>query len=318
MIKEILKFNNIGTPNYFIELSRLVSEGVYSKDSIHDFFVNKRIDDREVFDGGVLVLEYIGFFELSADGTINIPAKYLHFLRNPKLLTEKIMQIFIIEWSKDASFNQIFNADTVSHDLDKSIIINNTGFRFAYAKLKQMLIDFEVMADHPYMENYFRITNRYKKFFDKKVIKDVKKRMLSLEEFQKLQNIRNQYGSDAETFVLNFEKQKFSGHDLIDAIERIALVDASAGYDISSLQGEESTQIDKFIEVKSYSGDLNFYWSRNEIETARREQDNYFLYLVNRDEINNENYKPMMIQNPYKNVFQHEDWQKDCQSWKFQ
>jgi hypothetical protein len=62
-------------------------------------------------------------------------------------------------------------------------------------------------------------------------------------------------------------------------------IDVSAGYDIASLKDQGSSIIDKFIEVKSYSGSPYFYWSKNEIEVAKQERDNYFLYLINRDEI---------------------------------
>ena len=56
--------------------------------------------------------------------------------------------------------------------------------------------------------------------------------------------------------------------------------------------------IDKLIEVKSYENIVNFYWSNNEMEVAKKEQDNYFLCLVDRNEISNSGYDPIMIQNP--------------------
>jgi hypothetical protein len=48
-------------------------------------------------------------------------------------------------------------------------------------------------------------------------------------------------------------------------------------------------------------GSPYFYWSKNEIEVEKQERDNYFLYLINRDEMNNKNYCPTIIQNPAKN-----------------
>jgi hypothetical protein len=62
----------------------------------------------------------------------------------------------------------------------------------------------------------------------------------------------------------------------------------------------------------SYSGSPYFYWSKNEIEVAKQERDNYFLYLINRDEISNKNYRPTMIQNPAKNILNNQNWKKDC------
>ncbi|CAB9544407.1 hypothetical protein BROOK1789C_1659, partial [Bathymodiolus brooksi thiotrophic gill symbiont] len=95
-------------------------------------------------------------------------------------------------------------------------------------------------------------------------------------------------------------------------------IDTKAGYDIQSYKSDNSFLLDKFIEVKSYSGDPYFYWSRNEIKTAKQEKNNYFLYLVNRDEMGSDNYQPIIIQNPCKIVLSGNNWKKNCQNWKFE
>ena len=53
-----------------------------------------------------------------------------------------------------------------------------------------------------------------------------------------------------------------------------------------------------------------FYWTRNEIKKAERSSENYYLYLVDRDRIQDLNYKPKIIQNPVKNVLRSSKWQK--------
>ncbi len=315
MINEIIKFENIGTPNYLIKLSHLVENGSYNEDNINDFFVNKQIDDNTIFDGGVFLLKKIGFFGISTDNSLIIPNEYQHFLKNDKSLINKIILLFIDKWIVDISFNEIFNNDTVYHDLELSIIVDNKAFKFKYSKLKQFLINFQVISIHPFRENCFYVNNKYKIFFDKNIISEIKKRNLSLQEFNKLQNLKNKYGEEGEHFVLNFEKQKFHNHALVDAIEQISHINSSAGYDISSLQDNNSTIVDKFIEVKSYSEIPRFYWSLNEVNVAKEEGDNYFLYLVDRNKINEDGYTPIMIQNPYQEVYKKHN--KECQSWKF-
>ncbi|CAC9435613.1 hypothetical protein [uncultured Gammaproteobacteria bacterium] len=313
MISEIIKFDNIGTPGYLIELSKLIHNAPYKKEDISDFFINKLIDDNTVFDGGLFVLEYIGLVKYSKD-LLYIPNEYHHFLKNDGLLKNKIILMFMDKWILDDSFEDCFNKDTVLHDASHSLIISNKSFGgFKYLKLKQFLIDFDVI-EASYVEGYFLITSQYKKFFDKNVVKKVK---LSLNELNKIKHLQNRYGEDAEIFVLDFEKQKFKEHLLVNAIEQISHIDTSAGYDISSLKNQTSLIIDKFIEVKSYSGSPYFYWSKNEIKIARQEQNNYFLYLVNRDEMNNASYQPIVIQNPYINL-PHQNWKKDCQNWKYE
>jgi hypothetical protein len=314
MISEIIKFDNIGTPKYLIELSKLIHKSSYKRDDISDFFINRQIDDNTIFDGGLFVLEYIGLIEYSK-GLLCIPNKYCHFFKNDRLLKNKIVLMFMDKWMLDDSFENCFNKDTVLHDASHSIIISNKSFGgFKYSKLKQFLIDFDVIKAS-YVGGYFSIVNQYKKYFDKNIVKKVK---LSLSEFNKINDLKNRYGEDAEIFVLNIEKQRYKEHALVSAIEQISHIDVSAGYDIASLKDQGSSIIDKFIEVKSYSGSPYFYWSKNEIEVAKQERDNYFLYLINRDEISNKNYRPTMIQNPAKNILDNQNWKKDCQTWKFE
>ena len=104
---------------------------------------------------------------------------------------------------------------------------------------------------------------------------------------------------------------------MVGAIEKISDLNVSAGYDVVSLQSNKSTEIDKFIEVKSYSDKPSFYWSVNEVKKAKQEKNRYFLYLVNRNEIDNNGYNPVMIQDPYKNIFNSNNWEKNCESWFF-
>ena len=54
-----------------------------------------------------------------------------------------------------------------------------------------------------------------------------------------------------------------------------------------------------------------------EVEKAQEIRDNYFLYLVNRDEIDSRDYSPIMIPDPYSVVFDSLKWKKDCEKWYF-
>jgi hypothetical protein len=61
---------------------------------------------------------------------------------------------------------------------------------------------------------------------------------------------------------------------------------------------------DRLIEVKAVSPiDFKFYWSRNEIETARVHGPNYFLYLVPVFKNGFDMQKLKIIQNPFKRVY---------------
>lgn len=109
-------------------------------------------------------------------------------------------------------------------------------------------------------------------------------------------------GEEGEAFVLAFERRRcpFSAKQQ-QKIKQISIVDASAGFDILSLENEKS-DAKRYIEVKTYSGKVHFFWSANEIDNAKLRGASYFLYLVDYDKIKNINYEPLMIANPYYTI----------------
>jgi len=78
-----------------------------------------------------------------------------------------------------------------------------------------------------------------------------------------------------------------------------------------SFNSDGSKIPDRFIEVKSCSDKPSFFWSRNEIEIAKKNKNNYYLYLVNRNKIHEEAYSPEIIKNPYESVLMSNDWIKE-------
>jgi hypothetical protein len=102
---------------------------------------------------------------------------------------------------------------------------------------------------------------------------------------------------------------------LLSRVKRISSIKVEAGYDIISFNSMTSNEVDRFIEVKSFSKKPEFYWSRNEIGTAEMKGSKYFLYLVDRSLIGKNDYEPQIIQDPYKNIFGDPNWQKDPQNW---
>ena len=121
------------------------------------------------------------------------------------------------------------------------------------------------------------------------------------------------YGEEAELFILAFERTRLNNKKGIDWIAEYSVAE---GYDIISFNTISSTKNDRCIEVKSYSGSPYFFWSRNEMDIARIKGDEYYLYLVDRNQINNEDYTPIVIQNPYKNVLNGTEWIKTVDKYK--
>ena len=69
------------------------------------------------------------------------------------------------------------------------------------------------------------------------------------------------------------------------------------GYDISSVNADGTT---RYIEVKATQGvvgDMDFFYTVNELATARQYKENYYMYIVY--EITSKSPKIWIIQNPF-------------------
>lgn len=106
-------------------------------------------------------------------------------------------------------------------------------------------------------------------------------------------------GSEAEEWVLDFERRRLAGHPLSDQIRRVSEENAAAGYDIASFSNSSALHHDLFIEVKSFSGSKRFFWTRNEITTAEEFGEQYSLYLVDIEKMRSLEYEPQIISGPY-------------------
>jgi len=125
------------------------------------------------------------------------------------------------------------------------------------------------------------------------------KRKTNIEEFAEQMLRQEKFGNDAELAAMVFEKKELKLNSILLNPERVSLYDVYAGYDIASYQRSDSTVHDKFIEVKSCADEtLRFFISKNEVETAKRKGDSYFLYLLNR-----KTNEFTIIKNPYSNIF---------------
>ena len=311
MLKELSHYENLGTPQYFWELFDVLekSNQVWTRKEVQEYFFNRLIDGRNIFDGCLPFMELMGIIKINKDEEIVLDASLLEFLKSQQYLNGKLIEILFQEIKNDEIFYEIFCSQNISYDIIyHSIQISNSAFHFKYANFKQLLIDFDFLLLHPDKQiNKLVINSKYKKVFDKTVLLEIRKRKIGIEELKKSLEQQQTYGEEAEKFVLHFENQRLKNQKNIDWVAEYW---ANAGYDVASYNNIESKKQDRFIEVKSYSGQPNFFWSRNEIETARIRKDKYFLYLVNRDKMEFENYTPIIIQNPYQFVLKNDTWNK--------
>ncbi|MCD8893712.1 DUF3883 domain-containing protein [Mammaliicoccus sciuri] len=111
---------------------------------------------------------------------------------------------------------------------------------------------------------------------------------------QKLVN-QKLLGNKAEEIILNYEKKRLNYKN---GIKLVSEEDVTLGFDIISFNNEQDEHANRFIEVKAITNDI-FYLSKNEIYKSSMLGSNYFLYLVNMNNIN----EPIIIENPYKKIF---------------
>ena len=319
MLKELRRYRNFGTPNYFFELLstlKVNQNATYTRTDIDKLFYNRVIDGRSIFDGCLEIAIKTEMLVVEND-FLTLSNGVADSLNSISQMRDKFVEYLFKALKDDDEFHKIFCSDYLSHDIIyKSLQINNRAFSLKYSNFKQLLIDFEAIKTHPTTElNSFIINNRYKKLFDKTVLPEIKKRKIGIEDFRKAMEQQQIYGEEAEKFVLNFEFARLNEHKEIDWVAEYIV---NEGYDIASYNHESDEFPNRFIEVKSYDGETPyFFWSRNEYSVAKLKKDDYWLYLVNRSEMNKAEYVPIMIQNPYQEILSNdENWDKQIEKYK--
>lgn len=312
MLEELRRYENLGTPAYFWELfERLESGDSWTVEELAEHFTNRIIDGRSIFDGCIPLLKIAKIIDISDSRIVEINYSFSHILHSERFFQRKLLESFLQALKKDQGIYAIFSPEYSSYDfIYKSINIKFSAFGFRYANIRRLLIDFDFFKPHPDFPDKILIVNPYwKKFFEAEFAPEIRRRKIGIEELRKQQEKQQIDGEMAEKFVLKFEQFRLNEKK---EIQWISPYDSGAGYDILSFHRENSEINDRYIEVKSYSGiSPYFYWTRNEIATAEKHPERYFIYLVNRDELDNSNYEPKIIPDPIRNILHNEDWEKE-------
>lgn len=170
------------------------------------------------------------------------------------------------------------------------------AFSFESSVYRNMLITLGALSPEG---SFFTINENFETVFANHISK--KRKVTQLQILETIEKER-MMGEKGEEFVLNYEKKRcpFSTEQL-NKIKQISIVDATAGFDIQSFENELSAS-KRYIEVKTYSGRVHFYWSTNEVEAARLRGNSYYIYLVDFSKIGQDDYSPIIIPNPYVNL----------------
>lgn len=175
--------------------------------------------------------------------------------------------------------------------------------RLRLSGIRNILIELGLVRYYP-MEDIYQIGES-----QSSLIKNcVRSRVISPKVAAKMREANEALGLAAERAVMEFEGKRLSQHNSKNLIKWVSLVDVTLGYDIHSfsiIEANRGVFSDRFIEVKAVSGDdYRFFWTRNELESAKLLSDKYFLYLVpvsGKGKFDLE--KLLIIQDPYQAVY---------------
>lgn len=320
MLRELSKYQNLGTPKYYHELLIAFRDSPnenWDRVKARELFYNKIVDGRNVFDGCIPFLDFVGIIKIEDNGRISPEETFFQFLISERLMTDKLVEKLMLKLCKDETFHSIFRSEFISKDIIYRVTqIDNSAFAFKYSRLKQLFIDLGVIKPHPVKHlNKFIFNKHFHRLFEKSIFPEIRKRKVGVESLKAEIEQKRINGEEAEKYVLAYEKKRLNGKKEISWVAEYSDAD---GYDFASYNTERSSQYDRFIEVKSYDGKPYFFWSRNEIDVARVKKSKYFLYLVDRSMMKEHDYEPLIIQNPYDSVYTNSDeWEQRIEKIRF-
>jgi hypothetical protein len=285
-----------------------------------DFIEVRYLESASNFHETITFLNIIGIIEIK-NNKLYVKDSFLHQFIDKKLPDKQFDKIILKALLNKPTIYQ----NDVNNYLQKFVLVNgifeykpNTKERLEESDIRNLLLELDLLIFDSEKKKY--LINYNHSFDFLKYLEQTQLAPKTLDYIKKQQLI---IGELAEREVVNFEKSRLKDKPhLASEIEHIALLDASAGYDIKSFEISSSANnpIKRYIEVKAVSSvDYKFYWSRKEIEIAEKLKNQYFLYLL--PVINTTSFdfnKIMIIENPYRYFFCNpNNWNKQEELFSF-
>lgn len=239
-------------------------------------------------------------------------AHVIHFIDNKLFLTEefvnttsvhsieKTLRIYVLSNFDDNLIDEIFKNRFLYNDGHLAIKVNSISPM--YIEARNLLINiggFLQVKDTLICSNAFEkvlIDKGYAYFFNNKA------RVISEEELYSQLARKSELGKLAESIAYDSELKRLQGSELKPVMT--ARINTAAGYDIKSFDTIDSSEFNRFIEVK-YFDNGHFFISDNELSTAKQYKEKYWLYLVDTNTRVIEK-----INNPFKVLQSDSEWIK--------
>jgi len=305
----ISKFND------FLSVAEYLSKKKYSQEEL--IFTIRHLFESQIKSDEFIRLSLSINFLIKDNNNYFINEKFEGVvLKNKEMFKRIFLEIFFEKIRQTDYCFEIFSSNNIVFESRlKSYSISKNAFGFRYSNLMKILASFDFITEINIGSNsLFKINNEFIDLLGFASEQTYSKK-ISVAEFERILPLKQKYGLEAEEFVLNFERKRLSKKEIFWISQNIV----NEGYDIASYNSPLDTIINRFIEVKSYRGNKEYFtWSKNEVRVSKIKRDSYWLYLVNRDLIGANDYHPVMIQNPFESIFNNSKWSKDPQSWKFE
>lgn len=321
MLEELLKYDKIGTKDELsILLFQILSANEYKRiDDIKTICIHNTYSFGSSFKGIIQLLQSLRLIHIEDDFILldEVISQFQSdtFFEN-SFLFERLFQFLKKTEAIDSLFNYL---NTKFDNESKTYYVKESQIPFKLNSIKKLLIDTGFLVKQDSLQGIYFINPIFNEFFASIILPAIRKlttkRIITLMQLKDTLALQEKYGEEAEEFVLAFELRRLYKHPQKQEIKRISKDFVNAGFDIESFNSEDSITNDRLIEVKSYNINVTFYWTINEIETAKELGDLYFLYLIDRSKISANDYSPHIIKNPYKNIFLNDDWHKNSDTY---
>jgi hypothetical protein len=311
MLDEICKYDNLGTPDYFNDALQLLRkpDTSWTEVTLSHYFSNKVYKGYQYIDGGVPFLRLVGVIE-EQGANIRIASNNGSLPTSPAGITELIGLKLLSALDDKGELLRLFDPQSITIDNSSGeLVIGPQSFPLRYRAIRRLLVDLDILSRHGASFSY-TLKPPFDQILRNKLSDIGSIRGLSIERLKEALLRQEILGAEAEEFVLQYELKRLKNHPCKEQIKRISEIDVAAGYDIVSFNEIKSEVPDRFVEVKSFVGTPSFYWTKNELDTAKAKSGSYFLYLVDRDGCSTAGYEPIIVQDPFSMVYESQEWVK--------
>lgn len=329
MLEELLKYDRLGNKDelLFLLFKALPLSKSQKVSDLRKYCISNHFSIGKSFNGAVKLLEFLEFINItdnlvSINDTLFDPTKIAR--QDTYFEQSDIVRILFLSLIREKAISNFISPFAIKQDCERGVFyVKNSLIPFKFFGIRNLLISVGFFGrDLRFGSSNLFVSENFTELFESLVVNLLREENLCQKRRKSLLGLKTQLnnqeamGKEAEIFVLNFEQQRLQGHPSIARIKRISEDYVNAGFDLESFNDKESVFIDRFIEVKSYSSNVVFYWSQNEVEVAKELAEKYFLYLVDRNKMPESGYAPRVFQDPYQKIFKNELWEKEPETWR--